>query len=305
MVLLVTTDRILAAYEAVPASRREELELPASLELNGPIAHDQILRLSKYLQADAEYDATQDTSRSPTILSGLLCGTKVYVPPPPKKPEPVRVKFDIPMFRAALTKQQSPEYLASKARLLAAQEKAAYERLLNPTFIPNPNDADRYTATSDKSITEDTLTPSLVFNIFISVLVTGFSTYWALTKFTMPNILARMFSSATGPRTDIFSEEQATGGASAAVKVLLSLFAALTVAIAESFLYVAYVGKIERAQAQERKFKERKTVVGEVQDSGQVGNTEEREEVEIWGKGMNGGVRRRVREKYEKEKEQS
>jgi Endoplasmic reticulum-based factor for assembly of V-ATPase. len=226
-------------------------------------------------------------------------------PAPPKKPEPVRVKFDIPMFRAALTKQQSPEYLASKARLLAAQEKAAYERLLNPTFIPNPNDADRYTATSDKSITEDTLTPSLVFNIFISVLVTGFSTYWALTKFTMPNILARMFSSATGPRTDIFSEEQATGGASAAVKVLLSLFAALTVAIAESFLYVAYVGKIERAQAQERKFKERKTVVGEVQDSGQVGNTEEREGVEIWGKGVNGGVRRRVREKYEKEKEQS
>jgi hypothetical protein len=144
-----------------------------------------------------------------------------------------------------------------------------------------------------------------VFNIFISVLVTGFSTYWALTKFTMPNILARIFSSATGPRTDIFSEEQATGGASAAVKVLLSLFAALTVAIAESFLYVAYVGKIERAQAQERKFKERKTVIGEVHDSGQVGNTEEREEVEIWGKGVNGGVRRRVREKYEKEKEQS
>ncbi|KAJ5137439.1 uncharacterized protein N7443_010269 [Penicillium atrosanguineum] len=287
MVPLVTTERILAAFEVVPASRRQELELPATLELNGPIAHDQILRLSKYLQVDAEYTATQDTSRSPTILSGLLCGTKVYVPPPPKKPEP------------------SPEYLASKARLLAAEEKAAYQRLLNPSFIPNPNDADRHTATSNESITEDTLTPSLVFNIFISVLVTGFSTYWALTKFTMPNILARIFSSATGPRLDILSEEQATGGASAAVKVLLSLFAALTVAVAESFLYVAYVGKIERARVEERKFKERKTVVGEVQDGGQVENTEEYEEVEIWGKGVNGGVRRRVREKYEKEKEQS
>ncbi|KAJ5132348.1 hypothetical protein N7448_006506 [Penicillium atrosanguineum] len=287
MVPLVTTERILAAFEVVPASRRQELELPATLELNGPIAHDQILRLSKYLQVDAEYTATQDTSRSPTILSGLLCGTKVYVPPPPKKPEP------------------SPEYLASKARLLAAEEKAAYQRLLNPSFIPNPNDADRHTATSNESITEDTLTPSLVFNIFISVLVTGFSTYWALTKFTMPNILARIFSSATGPRLDILSEEQATGGASAAVKVLLSLFAALTVAVAESFLYVAYVGKIERARVEERKFKERKTVVGEVQDGGQVENTEEYEEVEIWGKGVNGGVRRRVREKYDKEKEQS
>ncbi|KAJ6131600.1 hypothetical protein N7523_001306 [Penicillium sp. IBT 18751x] len=289
MVLLVATDRIIAALEVVSASQRRELELPATLEVNGPIAHDQILRLSKHLQADAEYHATQDTSRSPTILSSLLRGTRVYVPPPPKKPEP------------------SPEYLASKARLLAAEEKAAYQRLLHPSYIPNPNDADRHTATSNESITEDTLTPSLVFNIFISVLVTGFSTYWALTKFTMPNVLAKMFSSVTGPKTDILAEEQATGGASAAVKVLLSLFAALTVAVAESFLYVAYVGKIERARVQERKFKERKIVVGEVQvqENGQIGITEECEEVEIWGKGVNGGVRRRVREKYEKEKEQS
>ena len=91
MVLLVTTDRILNALEAVPGSRRQELDLPATLELHGPIAHEQILRLSKHLQHDAEYNATQDTGRSPTILSALLRGTKVYVPPPPKKPEPVRV----------------------------------------------------------------------------------------------------------------------------------------------------------------------------------------------------------------------
>lgn len=204
-----------------------------------------------------------------------------------------------------LTKPQSPEYLASKARLLAAEEQAAYQRLLNPSYTPNPNDADRHTATSDAPIVEeDTLTPSLVFNIFISVLVTGFSTYWALTRFKMPNVLARIFSSWTGPRTDVFSEEQATGGASEAVRVLLSLFAALTVAIAESFLYAAYLGKIERARVQERKVKERKTVVGAVQDSGQVASAEQ-EEVEIWGKGVNGGVRRRVREKWEREKEQS
>jgi hypothetical protein len=95
MVLLVTTDRILAAFETVPASRRQELDLPATLELHGPIAHEQIIRLSKHLRHDAEYNATQDTNRSPTILSALLCGTKVYVPPPPKKPEPVRVMLAI------------------------------------------------------------------------------------------------------------------------------------------------------------------------------------------------------------------
>lgn len=108
MVLLVTTDRILAAFEVVPDSQRRELELPATLELNGPIAHDQILRLSKHLQADAEYNATQDTSRSPTILSGLLCGTRVYVPPPPKKPEPVRVTFDNPHVPKQYTNLPSP-----------------------------------------------------------------------------------------------------------------------------------------------------------------------------------------------------
>lgn len=91
MVLLIATDRILAALEAVPAARREELDLPSSLDLYGPIAHSQLLRLSKHLQNDAEYNST-DRGRSmngPTILSALLRGTKVYVPPPPKKPEPV------------------------------------------------------------------------------------------------------------------------------------------------------------------------------------------------------------------------
>lgn len=91
MVLLVVTDRIVDAFETVPVSRRKELELPATLELHGPIAHEQLLRLAKHLQNDVDA-ATQDRIRdaSPTILSSLLRGTKVYVPPPPKKPEPVR-----------------------------------------------------------------------------------------------------------------------------------------------------------------------------------------------------------------------
>lgn len=91
MVLLRATDHILTALEAVPASCREELELPATLELHGPIAHEQLLRLSKHLKQDAEYNTPHSSSsQNPTILSYLLRGTKVYVPPPPKKPEPVR-----------------------------------------------------------------------------------------------------------------------------------------------------------------------------------------------------------------------
>lgn len=91
MVLLVTTDRILVAFEATPTSRREELDLPSMLELHEPIAHEQLIRLAKYLQSDTEYK--ECFSPTPTILSFLLRGTKPYVPPPPKKPEPVRMVY--------------------------------------------------------------------------------------------------------------------------------------------------------------------------------------------------------------------
>ncbi|KAJ5174797.1 uncharacterized protein N7482_000674 [Penicillium canariense] len=290
MVLLATTDRIRAALEAVPASQRQELDLPApaALERDGPIAHEQLLRLAKQLQNDATYNASADDSGL-TVLNALLRGTKVYVPPPPKKPEP------------------SPEYLASKARLLAEAERVAYQRLLNPTYTPSPDHADPYAPPPDApALAEDTLTPSLVFNIFLSVVITGFSVYWALTKFTMPSILARTFASWTGPQGE---SQETSGGASDAVRVLISFFAALSVAVAEAFLYGAYLGKVERARAKERKLQERKTFVGTVESEKAVESVESAESVdadqkdEIWGKGVNGGVRRRVREKWEKRNE--
>lgn len=104
--------------------------------------------------------------------------------------------------------------------------------------------------------------------------------YAALTRFPTPQILS-----------------------SEAVKVLLGLFAALSVAVAESFLYWTYIGKVDRARVKERRVRERKVVIGAVgdEDKGvdegvEVGTEKE----EIWGKGVNGGVRRRVREKWEK-----
>lgn len=136
-------------------------------------------------------------------------------------------------------------------------------------------------------------------------MITGFSVYWALTKFTMPAILARTFSSWTGPVVKGDDGREVTGGASDAVRVLISFFAALSVAVAEAFLYGAYLNKVSRARAKEEKIKERKTFVGTVEmEAEKVGESVgvDRKE-EIWGKGVNGGVRRRVREKWEKEKE--
>lgn len=124
----------------------------------------------------------------------------------------------------------------------------------------------------------------------------------------MPTILARTFSSWTGPGVRD-GEEGGSGGASDAVRVLISFFAALAVAVAEAFLYGAYLEKVSRAKARERRIRERKVFVGRVEGEkegenvvvdGSVGvDVDEKEE--IWGKGVNGGVRRRVREKWEKE----
>ncbi|KGO70512.1 ATPase, vacuolar ER assembly factor, Vma12 [Penicillium italicum] len=295
MVLLLTTDRILAAFEAIPASRHEELDLPTTLEAQGPIAHEQLIRLARYLQTDPEYK--DRASHTPTVLSSLLRGTKVYVPPPPKKPEPVRGLYTnnpLPSFPRIYIKKtipkpdpnilltiQSAEYLASKARLLAATEQESYNRLLNPNYQPNADYADPYTSpyTSDGRMEEDTLTISLVSSIFISVLVTGFSVYAALTRFPTPQIMS-----------------------SEAVKVLLGLFAALSVAVAESFLYWTYLGKVDRARVKEKRVRERKVVIGAVGEDEGVNEGVEigTEKEEIWGKGVNGGVRRRVREKWEK-----
>ncbi|CAI7647425.1 unnamed protein product [Penicillium bialowiezense] len=283
MVLLATTDRIHAAFETISSSRREELDLPPTLELQGPIAHEQLIRLAKHLQNDTEYKA--QNSHKPTILSSLLRGTKVYVPPPPKKPEP------------------SAEYLASKARLLAASEQESYSRLLDPSYRPGPEHADPYSSpyTSDGSAEEDTLTLSLVSSIFISVLVTGFAVYGALTKFSAPEIVAQWFASS-GDVTELQRQ-----GAGEAVRVLFAIFSAISVAVAESFLYFTYLGKVESAKAKERKRKEKKVFIGTVGDDGGTGDGDEvpvgGEKEEIWGKGVNGGVRRRVREKWEKERD--
>ena len=92
------------------------------------------------------------------------------------------------------------------------------------------------------------------------------------------------------------------------VRVFLSLGAAGLVAIAEAVIYAVYLGKIADAREREGRVRERKVVIGrEVlgrTEDGEVVDKEIRgEKEEIWGKGANGGVRRRVRERWEKEKD--
>lgn len=150
----------------------------------------------------------------------------------------------------------------------------------------------------------DPLTPSLVLNIFLSVLLTGFSTYWALSKFSTPDILTSTVASAWRGRN--------VRGASEPVRVLLSLFVALLVGLAEVLIYAIYLGKSEDARVKEKRRREKKKVIGSERIGGKAEQAEtdgqqmvDRDEEKIWGRGVNGGLRRRVREKWEEqEKEQ-
>lgn len=101
-------------------------------------------------------------------------------------------------------------------------------------------------------------------------------------------------------------------GASEPVRVLLSLFVALLVGLAEVLIYAIYLGKSEDARVKEKRRREKKKVIGSERIGGKAEQAEtdgqqmvDRDEEKIWGRGANGGLRRRVREKWEEqEKEQ-
>lgn len=148
------------------------------------------------------------------------------------------------------------------------------------------------------------ITPSLVINIFMSVILCGFATFWALKNFQTPSFLSWILLSPTGKRNRVNNPGGPTTTTSKdPVFVLISMFVGLVVGVAETVVYAAYVRKVKYAKDAERKVKERKEVVSSVEVGG---NDESRygvdgggEEEVIWGKGVNGGVRRRVREKWE------
>ncbi|CAK39505.1 hypothetical protein CBS115989_10374 [Aspergillus niger] len=309
MVLLTTTPPILAAIEALPPTSRHDFSLPDTLNLEDPISHDQLIRIARYFRQTDTSNSTSSIEETKT-LNSLLRGTKVYIPPPPKKPEP------------------SPEYLALKARLLAAAETDAYNRMTSSSTFsssaffppssrtPAPTKPSIFTSStptvealhnksSNNNEETDPLTPGLVLNIFLSVLITGFSVYWALRSFRSPEMLV-----STVAR--IWRGTGTGQGVSESVKVLVSLGAAVVVGVAEVMIYAIYLRKVEVAKGRERRVKERKVVVESERVGGKVKQGDEdgvervggKEEEVIWGRGVNGGLRRRVREKWE-EKEKN
>ncbi|ETN42594.1 uncharacterized protein HMPREF1541_01751 [Cyphellophora europaea CBS 101466] len=211
--------------------------LPSDLPdiAGAPIAHNTLVAIARLArQHGADY-----------TLDSLLKGSRVYVPPPAPKP------------------QKSPEYVALMDRLRKEQEMREYRKLVSKTQGMEGADEE------DK----DDITPSLVFNVLLSVVMCGVA----------------MFHMTRWWAND-------------AVRVLVSMLVAVIVGVAEVVVYAGYLRNLKRNKAKEKAKMERKEVVGEYQNAGdEMPLTVVEEKETIWGRGKHGGMRRRVRDRWEKE----
>ena len=168
--------------------------------------------------------------------------------------------------------QPSPGYLALMERLRREQEQREYA-----TLVSKREGTDL--APEDEA---DDISPSLVLNILLSIVLCAVAVC-QLTKW--------------------WSND--------GVRVLLSLATGIVVGIAEVGVYMAYLRKVDASKLKEKSKREKKIVIGEYKGEQELTDAQGRlvsvdaatrmEKEEIWGRGINGGMRRRVREKWEKE----
>jgi hypothetical protein len=183
-------------------------------------------------------------------LNALLLGTHVYVAPPPSKPEP------------------SPQYVALMDRLRKEQEQREYAALISKQAV------EEIEVQADGG--EDDISPSLVLNILLSVVMCA-ATMLYLTRWWHND----------------------------GIRVLVSLGTGFVVGIAEVTVYAAYLRNVRVSREKERAKREKKQFIAEYRgdDPGIPLDHVVDEKEEIWGRGKHGGMRRRVREKWEKEQD--
>ena len=103
MVLLTMTPAIVRAVQTareLDESTFEQLQLPsdpslAEPEVRNPISHSQLIDIAKLLKKHAP--ANDEGHAVSYHLNTLLKGSRIYIPPPPPKKEPVRIPG--PTFR--------------------------------------------------------------------------------------------------------------------------------------------------------------------------------------------------------------
>ncbi|PBP24611.1 vacuolar H+-ATPase assembly protein [Diplocarpon rosae] len=209
------------------AEKREENKFtePSLMDpkLGNPISHGQIVELSQDMKA---------RKLQPCRLEDLLKGARVFVPPPPRKPEPTL------------------EYKALMARLRRDEEARSYERMTNPP-PPMETFSQRFPAASaarafscsqpnikasdpdDDGIayTDVHRQVTLIFNVLVSIVACAAAIWVAAKWWSTPARLA------------------------------LSMSGSALVGVAEVAVYSGYMRRLGEAKGKEKKIKEIKEVV--------------------------------------------
>ncbi|KAI9052327.1 hypothetical protein LZ554_003678 [Drepanopeziza brunnea f. sp. 'monogermtubi'] len=192
-------------------------------QIGKPISHGQIIELARSMKVGG---------LQPSRLEDLLKGARVYVPPPPVKPEP------------------TSEYKALMARLRREEEARSYERMTNPpppmeTFsqrfpaasaarafssshqninASDPDDDGVTYADVDRQVT-------LIFNVLVSVFACAAAIWIAAKWWSTPARLA------------------------------LSMSGSALIGVAEVVVYSGYLRRVGEAKGKEKKVKEVKEIV--------------------------------------------
>jgi TMEM199 family protein len=248
MVLLTTTPTILSALSSIPPTHLSSLSTTLPTTPGDPIPHSTLIALSRLLRSTP--------SSKKYTLNTLLRNAHPYTPPPTTSPP------------------KSPEYIALMTRLRAEQEQKEYRSMLASS---NQQSVFQMTGVAEDEEKDD-ITPSLVINILLSIIMCGAAMFYMTRWWTNDG-----------------------------VRVLVSLGTAILVGIAEVVVYAGYLRKVKESRLKEQRVRERKIVVGSESVGGKSLETglDEVESEEIWGRGVNGGMRRRVREKWEREQQKT
>jgi hypothetical protein len=255
MVLLTMTPRIVTGLQSLSRAGNSQKAATRPQNCNGhepsledpaigkPVSHSQIVGIWKALNDIGHKDYT---------LEELLKGSKVYVPPPAPKSEPVScVALRVGIRPLMLTIPKSDDYKALMARLRREQEQREYERMANPlppmeTFSQRyPNGANMAQAfaavnrpTHEADLGDDDVTHAdvhrqlmLVLNFIASILGVA-ATLW---------IVARWWSTPA--------------------RLFLTMGGSLLVGIAEIAVYSGYIWHLGEANKKDKAMKEVKEVL--------------------------------------------
>jgi hypothetical protein len=208
--------------------RVEEPSL-SSPKRGNPISHGQAIELSRKLKAQ---------NLSPRSLDVLLRGARVYVAPPPPKPEPVGIlsHFFTNTNNMLTLLSQTSEYKALMASLRREEEARSYERMTNPP-PPMETFAQRFPMSSathafpsyQEREPEDEVTyadinrqMALIFNVLLSIVACAGAIWVAARWWSTPARLA------------------------------LSMSGSLLVGIAEVVVYGGYIRRVSEAKGKQK-----------------------------------------------------